>query len=90
MAQTITITLEDSEYKALEYIADSPENWIDTAATERARKATKEIVDIVVRYCLDNGIQIPTTEAEIIDYAYDNALIKTGAQRNAEAQAEVI
>lgn len=87
----ITITLTDTQYKGLEYAALSPQDWAENALTERARIANDEIVDITVKHCLDNGIQVPATREAIVQYAFDNDIVKTVAVRQAEAEAaEVI
>ena len=83
----ITITLTDTQYKGLEYAALSPEDWADNAVTERCRIANDEIVDITVKHCLDNGIQVPATREAIVTYAFDNDIVKTAAVRQAEADA---
>ena len=85
----ITITLTDTQYKGLEYAAASPHDWAENAVTERCRIANDEIVQMTVAHCLDNGIQVPTTREAIVAYAFDNGIVKTAAQRNAEAQAEL-
>ena len=84
---TITIEFSDTQYKGLEYAALSPEDWADNAVTERARIADDEIVDITVKHCLDNGVQVPATREDIVAYAFDNEVVKTAAVRNAEAEA---
>jgi len=84
---TITIELTDTQYKGLEYAALSPEDWAENAVTERCRIANDEIVDITVKHCLDNGIAVPATREEIVAYAFDNDIVKTAAERNAEAEA---
>lgn len=83
----ITITLTDTQYKGLEYAAVSPQDWADNAITERCRIANDEIVDIAVKHCLDNGIQVPATREAIVAYAFDNDIVKTAAARQAEADA---
>ena len=85
----ITITLTDTQYKGLEYAAASPQDWAENAVTERCRIANDEIVQMTVAHCLDNGIQVPTTREALVAYAFDNGIVKTAAQRNAEAQAEL-
>lgn len=85
----ITITLTSTQLKGLEYAALSPQDWADNAVTERARIANDEIVDIAVKYCLDNGVQVPATREAIVTYAFDNSLVKTAAQRNADAAADL-
>jgi hypothetical protein len=85
---SITINLTDTQYKGLEYAAFSPQEWAENAVTERCRIANDEIVQTTVAYCLDNGIQVPTTREEIVAYAFDNGVVKTAAVRQAEAEAE--
>jgi len=84
---TITIELTDTQYKGLEYVALSPEDWAENVVTERARIANDEIVDITVSHCLDNDIQVPATRAAIVAYAFDNDLVKTAAERQVEHEA---
>lgn len=85
---SITVQLTDTQLKGLEYAAVSPQDWADTALTNRARIATDEIVQIVMNHCLDNGIQVPATREEIVAYGFDNGIVKTAAVRQAEAEAE--
>ena len=40
-----TITLSDAEVKALEYAAYDPKTWIQNAATSRATRASREIIE---------------------------------------------
>lgn len=87
---TITITLTDTQYKGLEYAALSPQDWAENAITERARIANDEIVDITVKHCLDNGIQVPATREEIVAYAFDNGIVMTAADRQAQAEAQEV
>ena len=89
MTQTITIELTDTQFKGLEYAALSPSDWAENAVTERCRIANDEIVDITVKHCLDNGIQVPATREAIVAYAFDNDIVKTAAVRNAEAEANL-
>lgn len=89
MTQTITIELTDTQFKGLEYAALSPSDWAENAVTERCRIANDEIVDITVKHCLDNGIQVPATRELIVAYAFDNDIVKTAAVRNAEAEAAI-
>ena len=83
---SITITLTETQYKGLEYAALSPEEWAINAVTERCRIANDEIVQITVQHCLDNGIQVPATREAIVAYAFDNDVVNTAANRQAEAQ----
>jgi len=84
---TITIELTDTQYKGLEYVAVSPQEWAENAIFNRATHANDEIVKITVDYCLDNDITVPATREAIVAYAFDNDIVKTAAVLNAEAEA---
>lgn len=83
---SITITLTETQMKGLEYAALSPQDWAENAVTERARIANDEIVDMTVKHCLDNGIQVPATREAIVAHAFEHGVVKTSAERQAEAE----
>jgi uncharacterized membrane protein len=83
----ITITLTDTQLKGLEYAALSPQEWAENAVITRCRIANDEIVDLTVKHCLDNGIQVPATREAIVAYAFDNDIVATAAERQAEVEA---
>tara|TARA_B100000287_G_C20492812_1_gene725821 strand:- start:42 stop:311 length:270 start_codon:yes stop_codon:yes gene_type:complete len=80
-----TITLTDTEDKALSYASATQQDWIDNVVTNRARIAIDEIVKIYTERALDEGVQIPTTREEIVDDAFTRGWVKTAQQRNEEA-----
>ena len=86
---TITIELTDTQYKGLQYAAVSPEEWAENAVTERARIANDEVVKLTMEHCLDNGIQMPTTREELVALGFDLGIVKTAAEHNAEAEAQM-
>ena len=83
----ITVTITDTENKCLEYVAASLQTWADNSLSNRARLAKEEIISILVAHCNANGITIATGEDAQVTQAYDLEVIKTAAQREAEAQA---
>ena len=76
-----TITLTETEKLALEYVAYDPQEWIENAATERARIATEEIVKLAVDKFLEAGQTIPGSREEIVAAAYTNNWIQTAKDR---------
>ncbi len=48
MSKKYTITLTDSENKAMEHIAYSVQEWIDNAVKNRARIAKEEIYNVEI------------------------------------------
>lgn len=80
-----TITLTEAENLALQYVAADPQEWIDNAATNRARIAIDEICDLYVKNKLENNQPITATnKPDMVLAAYAEGLIKTAAQRNEE------
>lgn len=85
---TITVTLTDTELKCLEYAANTPQDWADNALKNRARIAKDEIVAALVQHCNSNSIQLATGEDAQVAQAFDLGVVKTAAERQAEAEAE--
>jgi len=80
-----TITLTEAEDLALKYVAADPQDWINNAATNRARIAIDEICDLYVKHKLDNNQPITATnKPDMVLAAYEEGLVKTAAQRNEE------
>jgi hypothetical protein len=84
----ITVTLTATENKGLEYVAASVQDWIDNAATNRARIAVDEIVSLYTTRALDEGVAIPATRELIVADAFTREWVKTAAQRNIDAAAD--
>lgn len=82
-----TITITDTQKKGLEYVAADVDEWVTNAATARASVAIKEIIELNTAHCNANSIAIAVGEDAQVQQAYDLGLIKTAAQRNAEASA---
>ena len=80
-----TITLNEAEAKALAYVAYSPEEWIQNAASERARIAMEEIFQIETQRMLadPNVESIPADRAAVVLAAE----LKSGKERTDEAEA---
>jgi len=77
-----TITLTKAEDKALAYVTDNPSEWIQNAASERARIAMEQIFQMEVQRMMQdpNITEIPA-DREAIVLAAD---IKSAAERNEE------
>ena len=83
---TYTITLTDSQVKAMEFVAVSVQDWADNALQNRARQAMDEIYDTeVARMTADPTITSIPADKEAVVLAAD---IKSVAVRNAETEDE--
>ena len=80
-----TVTLTETEKKGMEYIAYSPQDWVENAMKERARIAVDEIVKLAVEKFLAANQSIPGSKEEIVAAAYSNGWVKTAADRDEEA-----
>jgi hypothetical protein len=84
MSKTITITLSDAEFKALEYVAISAQQWADNAVHERCRIAIESIVAVEVDRIIANGGTISGSKEDIVNAAP----IKSLAERKAIYDAQ--
>jgi hypothetical protein len=84
-----TITLSETEDKALGYAAASQQDWIDNVVHNRCRIAIDEIVKISVDKFISAGESMPGDKDEIVRIAFERGWVKSAADRNAEAQAEL-
>jgi hypothetical protein len=84
MSKTITVTLTDAEFKALEVVAVSAQDWVDNVVHHRCEAAIDEIVAAEVQRKLAAGETISGSKEEIVLAAN----LETGAEKNARLQAE--
>jgi len=71
-----TITLTDTETKSMEYIAADVKDWIDNAATNRARIAKENIIALNTAHCNANSIAIAVGEDAQVTQAYTLGVVK--------------
>lgn len=71
----ITISITDTEKKALEYVMVDIDEWTDNAVTNRARIAKDEIISLLVAHCNANSIAIATGEDAQVTQAYDLGVV---------------
>ena len=71
-----TITVTDTEKKALEYIANDVDEWITNAAQNRARIAVEEIVALLVAHCNENDIQLAVGQDAQVTQAYSLGVVR--------------
>lgn len=83
-----TVTLTEVEKKAMEYVAASPQDWIDNVAHNRARKGIEEIVSLNMEYCNTNDIAIGVGVTAQVEQAYNLGIVTTAAARAVAAEAE--
>ena len=66
----ITISITDTEKKALECAMADITDWTDNAVSNQARIAKDEIISLLVAHCNANGVTIATGEAAQVTQAY--------------------
>ena len=80
-----TITISDTEKKALEYIAADVDEWITNAAINRARIAKEEIIALNTQHCNANSIAIAVGEDAQVTQAFTLGVVKTHTDRTASS-----
>jgi len=83
-----TVTLTEAENKAMEYVAASPQEWIDNAIHNRARKGIDEICTLYTNYKLENNEPITAVGKDaMVLAAFEEGVVRSGAERAIEAEA---
>lgn len=71
MSHTTTVTLTDTEEKAMSTITADIDDWVQNAALNRARIAKEEIIADLIRHCNANDIALAVGEAAQVDQAFE-------------------
>ena len=77
-----TVTITDTEKTAMEYIARDVDDWITNAATNRARIAIEEIIQLNTDYCNNNSIAIAVGRDAQVAQALSLGVIDKAADRS--------
>tara|TARA_R110002153_G_scaffold228200_1_gene381197 strand:+ start:468 stop:731 length:264 start_codon:yes stop_codon:yes gene_type:complete len=84
-----TITITETQKKALEFIALDVDVWVTNATTARADTAIQEIINLLVAHCNENEIALAVGQDAQVAQAYSLGVVKTAAVRLAEANDSV-
>ena len=83
-----TITLTDTEKTAMEFIAHDVDDWITNAATNRARIAIEEIIQLNTAHCNANSIAIAVGADAQVAQALSLGVIDKVADRTEPEKSE--
>ena len=76
-----TITLTDTEKMAMEYVAKDVDEWITNAATNRARIAIEQIIQLNTAHCNANSIAIAVGSDAQVAQAYSLGVVDKAVDR---------
>ena len=84
MSHTFSITISDTDYKALEHIAADPDAWFANMVTARAGSAKTDIQRIFIAAKTEAGDAIPGGGLDAqVEAAFSEGIVITAAQANA-------
>jgi hypothetical protein len=83
-----TVTLTNTEKIAMEYIAFDVDDWITNAATNRARIAIDEIIQLNTAHCNTNSIAIAVGRDAQVSQALELGVIDKASDRSQEEKEE--
>ncbi len=75
-----TVDLTDTQEKALEYAAADVQEWITNAATNRARIAIEEIIQLNTAHCNENSIAIAVGRDAQVEQAFELGVVKKASE----------
>jgi len=76
----ITISITDTENKALEYVTSDIQGWADNALTNRARIGIDEICTKLMAHCNENEIAIAVGKDAQVTQAFELNVVQTAAE----------
>jgi len=75
----ITVSLTDTEFKALEFATVSVQDWGDNALKNRARIAKEKIIELNTAHCNTNSIAIAVGVDAQVTQAFDLGVVRKAA-----------
>jgi hypothetical protein len=78
-----TITLTETEKKAMEYIAVDVDEWITNSATSRANIAIDEIIAKLVEHCNANDVALAVGRDAQVTQAYTLGVVSSAEESKA-------
>ncbi len=87
MSTTVTVTFTDSQKKAMDFWVVNTQDFLDNFAHDTARRATDELVSLLVTHCNENEIAMAVGKDAQITQAYELGVVTTAVLRNAAAEA---
>ena len=79
--KTYSVELTELEELAFQYAAIDTQEWIENSVKHRCQTALQEIIAAVAAKYLTEGIQMPTTQLEVVQDAYSRGWIQTAKQK---------
>ena len=76
----ITISITDTENKALEYVTSDIQGWADNALTNRARIGIDEICTKLMAHCNENEIAMAVGKDAQVTQAFALNVVQTAAE----------
>ena len=73
---TITVTISDTELKALEAVAVDSQEWANNAVQNRARKSIADICATLLQHCNENSISMAVGQDAQVTQAFDLGIAK--------------
>ena len=87
MAKTYTVTVTDTEDKALQTVCADVTEWINHVASHNAEVVINDIVDKNTKHCNTNGIAIGVGITAQVDQALNLGITTTSQVSNSTATA---
>ena len=85
MAKTYTVTVTDTEDKALQTVCADVSEWINHVASHNAEVAINDIVDKNTKHCNTNGIAIGVGITAQVDQALNLGITTTSVDNTSAA-----
>jgi len=75
----VTVQISELDEEAMRVVCESSQAWLANTFKERAQIAIQQIVAVCQAKCLEQGVQIPATQQEMVTLAIKNNWVKTAS-----------
>lgn len=85
----LTVTITETELKALKTVVLDPQEWTENAVKNRSRIAIERICENLLKHCNENSIALAVGQDAQVTQAYDLGLVDEVANVDQNAAISV-
>lgn len=75
----VTVEISQLDQEAMQVVCESPQVWLANTFKQKAQETIQQIIAVCKAKCLENGVQIPSSQEEMVALALKNNWVKTAS-----------
>ena len=86
----LTVTITETELKALKTVVLDPQEWTENAVKNRSRRAIERICENLLKHCNENSIALAVGQDAQVTQAYTLGLVDEVANVDQNAPLQIL